>query len=94
MQLEVNIGRLGSVVIEFAIDDYNRFLALCDPASREYEILKNGLILRHAKHGKHERVVEIFAEMREAQLLLALAHQFCPVAVPAIVKAISVARAV
>ena len=28
------------------------------------------------------------------QLLLALAHQICPVAVPAIVKAISVARAV
>jgi pentatricopeptide repeat protein len=58
----------------------------------EYEILKNALIVRRAKHGKYERVVEIFAEMREAQLLLALAHKICPVAVPAIVKAISVAH--
>jgi hypothetical protein len=80
------------MVIEFAIDEHKRFLRLCDPASREYEILKNGLILRHAKHRKHEGVVEIFAEIREAQLLLALAHQICPVAVPTIVKAISKAR--
>ena len=82
------------MVIEFAIDQHKRFLGLCDPASREYEILKNGLVVRRAKDGQYERVVEIFAEMREAQLLLALAHQICPVAVPAIVKAISVARAV
>jgi hypothetical protein len=79
------------MVIEFAIDQHKRFLGLCDPASREYEILKNGLIVRRAKHG-HEPVVEIFAEMREAQLLLALAHQICPVAVPTILKATSKAR--
>ena len=48
------------MVIEFAIDHYDRLLAHCDPASREYEILKNGLIVRLPKHGKHERVVEIF----------------------------------
>ena len=48
------------MVIEFAIDEHKRFLGLCDPASREYEILKNGLIVRLPKHGKHERVVEIF----------------------------------
>ena len=82
------------MVIEFAIDQHKRFLGLCDPASREYEILKNGLVVRCGKHGHSERVVEIFAEIREAQLLLALAHQICPVAVPTIVKAISVARAV
>ena len=82
------------MLIEFAIDEHKRFLGLCDPASREYEILKNGLIVRLAQNGKHERVVEIFAETREAQLLLALAHQICPDAVPAIVTAISVARAV
>jgi hypothetical protein len=76
------------VFIEFAIDEHKRFLGLCDPASREFEILKNGLIVRRAKHG-HEPVVEIFAERREAQLLLAFAHKICPVAVPAILKAIS-----
>ena len=79
------------MLIEFAIDQHKCFLGLCDPASREYEILKNGLIVRRAKHGTHERVVEMFAEMQEARSLLAVAHKVCPEAVPAIVKAISVA---
>ena len=80
------------MVIEFAIDHYDRLLAHCDPASREYAILKNGLVVRRPKNGRYERVVEIFGEMRDAQLLLALANKICPVAVPAIVKAISVAH--
>jgi hypothetical protein len=76
------------MVIEFAIDHYDRLLASCNPSSREYEILKNGLVVRRAK----KRAVEIFAEMREAQLLLALAHKSCPDAAPAITKAMSLAR--
>ncbi|HJX81500.1 MAG TPA: hypothetical protein VJ248_05680 [Candidatus Udaeobacter sp.] len=68
------------MVIEFAIDHYNRFLALCDPASREYEIVKNGLVIRRVKNGnrQYERVVEIFAEMRDAYLLLDMANKICP----------------
>jgi hypothetical protein len=50
------------MVIEFAIDHYDRLLAPCDPSSREYDILKNGLVVRRVKNGKYERVVEIFAE--------------------------------
>jgi hypothetical protein len=80
------------MIIEISHDQHDRFLALCDPASREYEILKNGLVVRRAKDGQYERVVEIFAQMRDAQLLLAVAHKICPVAVPAIVKAMSVAH--
>jgi hypothetical protein len=83
------------MVIEFAIDHYDRLLASCDPAaSREYEILKNGLVVRRAKNGKYERIVEIFAEMRDAQLLLALAYKICPAAAPAITKAMSSASGV
>ncbi len=82
------------MVIEFALDHYNRFLALCDPVSREYEILKNGLVIRRGKDGdgQYERVVEIFAEMRDAHSLLALANKICPAAAPAITKAMSLAR--
>jgi hypothetical protein len=80
------------MVIEFAIDHYDRLLSPCDPSSHEYEILKNGLVVRRAKNGKYERVVEIFAEMRDAELLLALAHKICPAAAPAITKAMSLAR--
>ena len=69
-------------------------MPLCDPASHEYEILKNGLVVRRAKDGQYERVVEIFGEMRDAQLLLALANKICPLAAPAITKAMSLARGV
>ncbi len=82
------------MVIEFPIDNYNRFLTLCDPASREYEILINGLIVRRSKDGRNERVVEIFAQKQDAQLLLVLANKICPIAVSAITKAMSLARAV
>jgi hypothetical protein len=82
------------MVIEFAIDHYDRLLASCRPSSREYDILKNGLVVRRVKNGKYERVVEIFAEMREAQLLLAHANKICPAAAPAITKAMSLASGV
>ena len=80
------------MIIEISIDYYDRFLALCDPASREYAILKNGLVVRRPKEGRYERVVEIFAEMREAHLLLSLADKICPAAMPDIAKAISRVR--
>jgi len=80
------------MIIEMTIDPYDRLLALCDPASREYEILKNSLIVRHSKDGRYERVVEILSEMQDAKLLLVLAQKICPAAVPFIVKAISKAR--
>jgi hypothetical protein len=39
------------MIIEMSLDQHDRFLALCVPASREYEILKNGLIIRRPKEG-------------------------------------------
>ena len=80
------------MIIEISVDHYDRFLALCDPASREYEILENGLIVRRPKEGRYERMLEIFAEMREAHLLLSLADKICPAAMPDIAKAISRVR--
>jgi hypothetical protein len=80
------------MIIEISIDHYDRFLALCDPASHEYEILTDGFITHRPKDNHFERIIEISCEMWHAQLLLALAHKICPVAVPAIVKAISVAH--
>jgi hypothetical protein len=82
------------MVIEFSIDHYNRLLAVCDPVSREYEILKTGLVIRRVKNGnrQYESVVEIFAEMRDAYLFLDMANKICPDAMPAITKAISLAR--
>jgi HSP20 family molecular chaperone IbpA len=77
------------MIIEMSLDQHDRFVALCVPASREYEILKNGLIIRRPKEGHFERIIEIPCEMQDAQLLLVLAQKICRVAVPAIEKAIS-----
>ena len=66
----------------------------CGTFSRDHQIVKNGLIIRRVKdgNGQYERVVEIFAEMRDAQLLLDMANKICPDAMPAITKAVSLAR--
>jgi hypothetical protein len=76
------------VVIELSLDHYDRFLEKCDPSCREYEILKNGLIVRHPKDGHYERIAEIPCEVPEAQILLAAARRLYPGAVSAIEKAI------
>ena len=45
------------MIIEMSLDQYDRFLEKCDASSREYEILKNGLIVSHRKDGHYERII-------------------------------------
>jgi hypothetical protein len=78
------------IIIEMSLDYYDRFLEKCDASSREYEILKNGLILRHPKDGHYERIVEIPCEAPEAKMLLAIARRLYPDAVSAIEKAMAI----
>ena len=73
-----------------SLDHYDRFLEKCDASSREYEILKNGLIVRRPNDGHYERIMEIACEVREAQMLLAIARRLYPDAVSAIEKAIAI----
>ena len=78
------------MLIEMSLDHYDRFLEKCDASSREYEILKNGLIVRRPNVGHYERIMEIACEVREAQMLLAIARRLYPDAVSAIEKAIAI----
>jgi hypothetical protein len=78
------------VVIELPLDHYDHFLEKCDPSCREHEILKNGVIVRHPKDGRYERIAEIPCEVPEAQILLAAARRLYPSAVSAIEKAIAI----
>ena len=78
------------MIIEMSLDQYDRFLEKCDASSREYEILKNGLIVSRRKDGHYERIIEIACEVREAQMLLATARRLYPDAVSAIEKAIAI----
>ena len=76
-------------LIEMSLDHYDRFLERCNPSGREYEILKNGLIVRRPKDGHPERIMNIYCKLQDVQLLLNLAVRIYPHAVSDIKKAIA-----
>ncbi len=78
------------MIIEMSVDHYDRFLEKCDASSREYEILKNGLIVSHPQDGHYERIMVIACKVPEAQMLLATARRLYPDAASAIEKAIAI----
>jgi hypothetical protein len=65
---------------------YDGFVDKCDQASREYAILRNGLIVQG---NRSERIVEIRCAMDEAHKLLFLASRIYPEAVEDIKRAIA-----
>ena len=70
------------MIIEMSLNHYDRFLEKCDASSREYEILKNGLIVSHRKDGHYERIIEIACEVPEAQIFLLLRGGSIPTPFP------------
>jgi hypothetical protein len=81
-----------TVVIEMSLPHYDRFLFRCDPGSREYALLKNGVIVRRPKEDHFERIVEIGCTLEEARALLDVAKQLYPPVIPDIEKAIAAPR--
>ena len=57
------------IVIEMIPEHYDAFVAQCDIASREYAILKNGVVVRDQKSGE-QRVIGILCDKVEAARLL------------------------
>jgi hypothetical protein len=64
------------VTIEIPVEIYDDFTDKCDQDSREYTILKNGIIFRRPK--RDERFVRIECSMADANKLLNLAVKICP----------------
>jgi len=79
------------IVIEMIPEQYDAFVAKCDVASREYAILKNGVVVRNPKSGE-QRMVGILCDKVAAARLLYAATQLYPEAVHAIASAIDRAR--
>jgi hypothetical protein len=71
-----------NIVIELPPNLYDGFVDKCDPSSREYELLKNGIIVRRPKGEHYERLIEINCKIEQGKRLLDLARQICPLAVP------------
>ncbi|HEU0048696.1 MAG TPA: hypothetical protein VFQ43_13960 [Nitrososphaera sp.] len=79
------------VTILMSLVVYDGFVDKCDQSSREYAILKNGLIIRRPKENHFERLMEIHCDMEEANKLLLLASKVYPEAIEDIAKAIAAA---
>jgi hypothetical protein len=77
------------VSIEIPLPAYDNCIEQCEESSREYEILKNGLILRLSKGDDFERFVKIDCTPEDANKLLLLATKLCPDVVVAIAKGIT-----
>ena len=71
---------------------FDGFVDKYDKDSREFAILKNGVIIRIAKEDYFERLVEIRCDIVDADRLLFLATTVYPEAAEEIAKAITAAR--
>jgi hypothetical protein len=71
---------------------YDGFVDKCDTASREFAILKNGVIVRRYQQDHFERLLEIRCDMEDADRLLFRATTVYPEAVADIARAIVAAR--
>jgi hypothetical protein len=79
------------VSIEISLPAYDGFVEKCEEASREYAVLKNGLIFRRKKDGHFERFVKIECTVEDAEKLLLLAIKTCPDIVADIARGITAA---
>jgi hypothetical protein len=75
------------VLVTIPVEIYNGLLGRCSLLSREYLILKNGVINRDRSAG--EPAVEILCEVPRAKFLLDLATLVYPQAAPYIEKSLN-----
>jgi len=81
------------ILIEISPEHYDHFVAKCDGESREYAILKNGVVTRDPNNDE-TRVIEILCDKEEAMKLRDAASRLCPEAAPVIKDALDLAREV
>ena len=77
------------ILVDIPMDDYNNFVQRCDATRPEYEMLKTGLITRDREK---RPAVEILCEVEDAKMILDLASEIYPHAVPHVQESISLAR--
>ena len=80
------------VTILMSLATFDGFVDRCDKDSREFAILRNGVIIRIPKEDHFERMLEIRCDIVDADRLLFLATTVYPEAVNDIAKAIAAAR--
>jgi hypothetical protein len=80
------------VLVKFPMEIYQGLLGRCSMLSREYLILKNGVVRRDQEEDPDKPMVEILCEIERAKFLLDLATLVYPAAAPHIERSINHAR--
>ncbi|HKY07285.1 MAG TPA: hypothetical protein VJQ55_03550 [Candidatus Binatia bacterium] len=80
------------VLVTLPMEIYDGLLGRCSMLSREYLILKNGVVRQDPEENPDQPVVEVLCEIERAKFLLDLATLVYPAAVPHIEKGINDAR--
>lgn len=75
-----------NTTITLPISAYNALLGRCLRSSREYALLRNGVVRIGDKEQQRSGIVQILCEPEEAQLIFTLAANFYPLAVSQISK--------
>jgi hypothetical protein len=70
------------VLVKFPIETYRGLLGSCSVMSREYLILKNGVVQHDEQESPDQPTVEVLCEVERAKFLLDLATLVYPAAVP------------
>lgn len=80
-----------NILIEIPAEHYDLFVAECDIKSREYSILKNGIIAKDRNSGD-PRVIQILCDEKEAKMLLDAAMRLYPAVMPTIKDTLDLAH--
>jgi hypothetical protein len=65
------------VLIEIPLEDYHLFVAVCDTTSREYNILKNSIVVSVPAADPNLRIVQTMCDEDDALKLLRISVQQC-----------------
>ena len=77
------------VLIELPLEQYERFIAACDPTCREYAVLKNSIVLGFPATDPDQRIVRLMCNEDDALKLLISSVMLCEALTGPIGKAIA-----
>jgi predicted PurR-regulated permease PerM len=86
------IPLIGFWTAEMPLQAYDGFIEQCEENSREFAVLKNGLIFRRKKEDHFERLIKIECTLEDAEKLLLLATKTRPDIVADIARGITAAQ--
>jgi hypothetical protein len=81
-----------ALLVSMPVEIYDGLLQKCSKLSREYLILKNGIVRRDGEENSAAPMVEILCEAPRAKFLLDFATLVYPPATPYIERSINLAR--